>query len=299
MRIFVTGATGFIGSAVVAELLAAGHHVTGLARSDNAADMLAAAGAEAHRGALDDLDSLTRGAAASDGVVHLAFIHDFSRYAANGEVDLRAVEALGAALAGSGRPLVITSATTVVVPKQGPASEDDAGNPASTSMPRVGSEEAIIRLASKGVRASVVRLPPSVHGDGDRAFVPALIAIARAKGVSAYMGDGADRWPAVHLRDAARLFRLAVEKAPAGSRLHGVGEEGVPVRAIADVIGRRLNIPVVAKSPEDAAVHFGWLAGFLSTDCPASSAKTRQLLDWHPGEQGLVADLDHPRYFGV
>lgn len=298
MRIFVTGATGFIGSAVVSELLSSGHHVMGLARSDASADMLAAAGAEVHRGALGDLDSLKRGAAASDGVIHLAFIHDFSRYAANGETDLKAVEAMGAALAGSGRPLVITSATTVVVPKQRPASEDDAGDPASTSMPRVASEEAIQRLASQAVRASVVRLPPSVHGDGDRAFVPALIATARDKGVSAFVGDGANRWPAVHRRDAARLFRLAVERAPAGSRLHGVGEEGVPVRAIAEVIGRRLNLPVVAMSPEEAARHFGWLAGFLSTDCPASSAKTRQLLDWHPSEQGLVADLDHARYFG-
>ncbi len=298
MRIFVTGATGFIGSAVVSELLVAGHHVTGLARSDAAAAMLAAAGAEAHRGTLDDPGSLKRGAAASDGVIHLAFIHDFLQYAANGETDLRAVEAIGAALAGSGRPMVITSATTVVVPKYGPATEDDPGDPASTSMPRVASEEAIMRLASQGVRSSVVRLPPSVHGDGDRAFVPALIALARDKGVSAYIGDGANRWPAVHRLDAARLFRLAVEGAPAGSRLHGVGEEGVPVRTIAEVIGRRLNVPVVAKSPKDAPAHFGWLTGFLGADCPASSAKTRQLLDWQPTEPGLIADLDHPRYFG-
>ena len=165
-------------------------------------------------------------------------------------------------------------------------------------MPRVASEEATLRLASQGVRSCVVRLPPSVHGEGDRAFVPALIAIARDKGLSAYIGDGANRWPAVHRLDAARLFRLAVERAPAGSRLHGVADEGVPVRAIAEVIGRRLGVPVVAKSPEEAAAHFGWLAGFLGADCPASSARTRQLLDWHSTEPGLIADLDHPRYFG-
>jgi nucleoside-diphosphate-sugar epimerase len=297
MRIFVTGATGFIGSAVVRELVGAGHEVVGLARSDAAAHALAAAGAQSHRGALDDLDSLQRGAAASDGVIHLAFIHDFSQYAANGETDLRAVEAMGAALAGSGKPLVITSGTTVFVPSGRSLTEDDAGDPASVGAPRVASEEAVMRLAAQGVRASVVRLPPSVHGDGDRAFVPALIAIAREKSVSAHVGDGLNRWPAVHRLDAARLFRLAVEQAPAGSRLHGVGDEGIPVGQIADVIGRRLGVPVVSLSPEEAADHFGWLAGFLSVDCPASSARTQALLGWETLQPGLIADLDHPRYF--
>jgi nucleoside-diphosphate-sugar epimerase len=297
MRVFVTGATGFIGSAVVQELIAAGHQVVGLARSDAAATALVAAGAEPHRGALDDLDRLKRGAEAADGVIHLAFIHDFSRYAANGETDLRAVEAMGSALAGSRRPLVVTSGTTVFVPPGRPLTEDDAGNPASVGAPRVASEEAVMRLAQQGVRASVVRLPPSVHGDGDRAFVPALIGIARATGISAHVGDGRNRWPAVHRLDAARLFRLAMENASAGSRLHGVADEGVMVRDIAEVIGRRLNLPVVSKSPEEAAVHFGWLAGFLGVDCPASSAKTRVLLGWQPTHTGLIADLDHPRYF--
>jgi nucleoside-diphosphate-sugar epimerase len=297
MRVFMTGATGFIGSAVVRELLGAGHEVVGLARSVAAADALAALGAQAHRGALDDLDSLHRGAAASDGVIHLAFIHDFSQYAANGETDLRAVEAMGSALAGSGKPLVITSGTTVFVPAGRALTEDDAGDPASVGAPRVASEEAVMRLAAKGVRASVVRLPPSVHGDDDRAFVPALIAIAREKGISAHVDDGLNRWPAVHRLDAARLFRLAIEQAPAGSRLHGVGDEGIPVRHIADVIGKRLNVPVISLSPEEAAGHFGWLAGFLSADCPASSTRTQALLGWRPVQHGLIADLDHPRYF--
>jgi len=297
MRVFATGATGFIGSAVVQELLGAGHEVVGLARSDSAVGALAAMGAQAHRGALDDLGSLRRGADDADGVIHLAFIHDFSQYAANGETDFRAVEAMGAALAGSGKPLVITSGTTVFVPEGRSLIEDDAGDPASVGAPRVASEEAVMRLAAQGVRASIVRLPPSVHGDGDRAFVPALIAIAREKGVSAHVGDGLNRWPAVHRLDAAQLFRLAVEQAPAGARLHGVGEEGIPVRQIADVIGKRLNAPVVSLSPEEVADHFGWLAGFLSADCPASSAKTQALVGWRPVQEGLIADLDHSRYF--
>jgi nucleoside-diphosphate-sugar epimerase len=297
MRVFVTGATGFIGSAVVQELIGAGHTVVGLTRSDAAATALVAAGAEPHCGSLDDLDSLKRGAKAADGVIHLAFIHDFSQYVANGETDLRAVEAMGSALAGSGRPLVVTSGTTVFVPPGWSLTEDDAGDPASVGAPRVASEDAVLRLAEQGVRASVVRLPPSVHGDGDRAFVPALIGIARATGVSAHVGDGRNRWPAVHRLDAARLFRLALENAPAGSRLHGVADEGVMVRDIAEVIGRRLNLPVVSKPPEEAAVHFGWLTGFLGIDCLASSAKTQALLGWQPTQAGLIADLDHPRYF--
>lgn len=296
MRVFVTGATGFIGSAIVPELIGAGHQVLGLARSDAAAASLAAVGAEAHRGALDDLDSLRRGAAAADGVIHAAFIHDFSDYAGAGETDRRAVEALAETLAGSGRPLVVTSGTTVLPPGR-LGTEDDAPDPGSISLPRIASENIAVAAASRGVRGSAMRLPPSVHGDGDHAFVPALIGVARAKGVSAYVGDGANRWPAVHRLDAARLFRLALEAAPAGSRLHAVADEGVPVRDIAGVIGRRLNLPVVAVSAEEAGDHFGWLAHFLSIDNPTSSALTRERTGWSPVQPALLPDLDHGRYF--
>jgi len=296
MRIFVTGATGFIGSAIVQELLGAGHQVVGLARSDATAKSLATAGAEVHRGALDDLDSLRRGAAASDGVIHTAFVHDFSDYAGAGETDRLAVEAMGGAIAESGRPLVITSGTTVVTPGR-LSTEDEAADPNSPSAPRVASEEAVLALASQGVRASVVRLPPSVHGDGDRGFVPALIGIAREKGVSAYVGDGLNRWPAVHRLDAAHLFRLALEKGSAGARFHGVADEGVTVRDIADVIGRRLNVPIVAKSPEEAADHFGWLAHFVVIDSPASSTRTQEQLGWRPSQPALIPDLDRAHYF--
>lgn len=298
MRVFVTGATGFIGSAIVQELINAGHQVVGLARSDAAADALTRLGIEVHRGALDDLDSLKRGAAASDGVIHTAFIHDFSDYAANGETDRRAVEALGAALVGSDRPLVITSGT-MVLPSGRLGSEDEESDPNSTAAPRVASEKVALSMASQGVRASVVRLPPSVHGDGDRAFVPALIAIAREKGVSAYVGDGLNRWPAVHRLDAAHLFRLALEKGSAGARFHGVADEGVPVKQIAEVISQHLNVPIVAKSPEEAADHFGWLGHFLSVDCPASSALTQERLEWIPRQPGLIADLDRAAYFEI
>jgi nucleoside-diphosphate-sugar epimerase len=296
MRIFVTGATGFIGSAIVQELLNAGHQVIGLARSDAAADTLTKWGVETHRGALDDLDSLKRGAAASDGVIHTAFIHDFSNYAANGETDRLAVEAIGTALVGSDRPLVVTSGTAVL-PAGRLGSEDEEADPNSAAAPRVASEQVVLAMAAHGVRASVVRLPPSVHGDGDRAFVPALIAIAREKGVSAYVGDGSNRWCAVHRLDAVHLFRLALEQGAAGARFHGVADEGVPVKQIAEVIGRRLNLPVVAKSPEAAADHFGWIGHFLSADCPASSALTRERLGWVPRQPGLIADLDRAGYF--
>ena len=296
MRIFVTGASGFIGSAIVPELIGAGHRVLGLARSEASARAITAAGAEAHRGALDDPESLGRGAAASDGVIHTAFIHDFSDLAAAGKADRLAIESLGAALADSGRPLVVTSGMAHLAPGR-IGTEDDGPDPGARVAHRIASEESTLALASRGVRASVLRLPPSVHGDGDHGFVAALIGIARNKGVSAYVGDGQNRWPAVHRLDAAHLFRLALEKGAAGTRFHGVAEEGVPFRHIAAVIGRRLNIPVVAKSREEAPGHFGWMAHFAGLDCPASSARTQELLGWRASRPGLIADLDHGRYF--
>jgi nucleoside-diphosphate-sugar epimerase len=293
MRIFVTGATGFIGSATVSELIHAGHQVLGLARSDEGAASLAAAGAQVLRGSLEDLDSLRSGAANSDGVIHLAFIHDFSNYAASAETDRRAIEALGAALAGSDRPLVVTSGTLLLQRKSSLATENDE---AVSNFPRK-SEAAAFALASEGVRVSVVRLPPSVHGDGDHGFVPRLFAIAREKGVSAYVGDGLNHWPAVHRLDAARLYRLAIEKGSAGSRYHGVADEGVVFRDIARVIGRHLSVPVVSKSTEEAADHFGWMSHFVSIDCPASSVETQQQLGWRPTHPSLIADIGRRIYF--
>lgn len=298
MRVFLTGASGFIGSAVVPELIGAGHQVLGLARSEASAASLAAMGAEVHQGSLDDLDSLRSGAAASDGVIHCAYIHDFSDMAGAAEADRGAIEAFGAALAGTGRSLVITSGTLFVALGR-LATEEDTPTAGPDAHPRVASEGLALALASQDVRASVIRLPPSVHGDGDKGFVPALINIARAKGVSAYVGDGSNHWPAVHRLDAARLYRLALEKGSAGSRYHGVGEEGVPVREIAEVIGRRLGIPVVSKSPEEAADHFGFLGYFLGVNGPASSALTREQLGWQPAQPGLIADLEHGTYFGA
>jgi nucleoside-diphosphate-sugar epimerase len=298
MHVFVTGATGFIGSAVVQELIGAGHQVLGLARSDAAASLLIAAGAEVHRGDLEDLDSLRSGAAASDGVIHAGFIHDFSWFKEVCDTDRPAIEALGSALVGSERPLIVTSGTLLVTPGR-IAIEEDVPN-ASGHNPRVASEEAADAVRLLGARVSVVRLPPSVHGEGDHGFVPILIGIAREKGVSAYVGDGLNRWPSVQRLDAARLFRLALEKAPAaGTRFHGVAEEGVAFRNIAEVIGKRLNIPVVSKSPEEATAHFTWVAHFAAIDGPASGKQTRESLGWHPTQPGFIADIDTESYFSV
>jgi nucleoside-diphosphate-sugar epimerase len=296
MRVFLTGATGFVGSAIVQELINAGHQVVGLARSEASAAALAAAGAEVHHGALNDVNSLKRGAAASDGVIHTAYIHDFSNIAASGVTDRLAVEALASALADSGRPLVITSGIAALTPGR-LRTELDAPNPQSAGKHRIPSEEVAIAMASSGVRTSVVRLPPSVHDHGDHGFVPALIGIARQKGVSAYIGDGANRWPAVHRQDAARVFRLALEKGTAGSVFHAIGDEGIATRDIAEVIGRQLNLPVVAKSPAEVAEHFSWLGHFFGTDCPASGALTQEWLEWRPEHPGLIQDLEQGSYF--
>lgn len=295
MHIFVTGATGFVGSAVVDELLRAGHTVTGLARSDAAAAALAAAGVAVHRGSLEDLESLRAGAAASDAVVHTAFNHDFSRFAENGAAERTAIEALGSALAGTERPLIVTSGVALIAPGR-LITEDDIRDTSAVPFPR-DPESVAAAAAARGVRVSVIRLAPSVHGEGDHGFVPTVIAFAREHGASKYAGDGKNRWPGVHRRDAARLYRLALERAAEHAIYHAVADEGVPFRQIADVIGRRLNLPVVSASGNDVEAHFGWFARFAQIDAPASSAETRQLLAWHPTEPALLDDLDSAAYF--
>ncbi|MEU9125428.1 SDR family oxidoreductase [Streptomyces sp. NPDC048506] len=291
MRVFVTGASGWVGSAVVPELIGAGHQVLGLARSDSSAAAVAAMGAEPVRGDLYDLDALRAGAADCDGVVHLAFIHDFARFEASIRADARAIETLADALEGSGKPLVVTAGTPVAPGRV--ATEHDAPVPGSLGEGRDANAKAALAAAARGLRPSVVRLPRTVHGAGDAGFVARLVATARDKGVSGYVGDGSSRWPAVHVRDTARLYRLALEHAPAGSVLHAVADEGVPVRDIAAAIGRHLDLPTGSAPAED----FGFLGGILAVDQPASSAATRALLDWRPVQPGLVADLDEGHYF--
>ena len=295
MRIFLTGATGFIGSAIVPELINAGHQVLGMTRSDAGAASLKAAGAEVHRGTLEDVESLRSGAAKSDGVIHTAFDHDFSNFVANCEKDRRAIEAMGDALAGSDRPLVITSGTGMgsAAPGQ-PATEDKVNF--EHPNPRVASEKAGVSVAERGVKVSVVRLP-QVHDPMKQGLITPYIEVARRKGVVAYAGEGLNRWPAVHVLDAARLYRLAFEKHEAGSRYHAVAEEGVPVREIAEVIGRGLKMPVKSLPAEEVAAHFGFLAAFMGLDMPASSAWTQQRLGWHPTGPGLIADLEEMKCF--
>ncbi|MFI8454422.1 SDR family oxidoreductase [Kitasatospora sp. NPDC085464] len=291
MRVFVTGASGWVGSAVVPELIGAGHEVLGLARSDTSAAAITAAGAEVLRGDLDDLDALKAGATDCDAVIHLAFIHDFSRFDASVQTDARAIETLAAALEGSGKPLVVTGGTTAVPGRV--ATEHDTSAPGSPGAGRDANTKAALDSATRGVRPSVVRLPRTVHGEGDGGFIAQLVTAARGKGVSGYVGDGTSRWPAVHVRDAARLYRLALEQALAGSVLHAVADEGVPVREIAETIGRHLGLPTAPVPAED----FGFLGRILAVDQPASSALTRELLDWRPSGPGLVEDLDKGHYF--
>ncbi|KAB8144481.1 SDR family oxidoreductase [Chloroflexia bacterium SDU3-3] len=292
MHIFVTGATGFVGSAVVRELLDAGHSVVGLARSDAGVAALASAGAAVQRGTLEDLDILGSTAAAADGVIHTAFIHNFNDFATSVVADRRAIEALGAALEGSGRPLIVTSGMAGLAVGRA-ATEDDVPD---ESFPRV-SEKVGLSFVERGVRAMAMRLPPSVHGKGDHGFVPQLISVARERGVSAYVGAGENRWASVHRPDAARLYRLALEKGEAGTRLHAIGDEGVPARVIAEVIGRHLGVPVVSIPAERAAEHFGWIGAFFAIDIPGSSTITEQRFGWKAQGLGLIEDLEQGHYF--
>lgn len=294
MRVFLAGATGFIGSAIIPELINAGHQVLGLTRSESGAKSLRAAGAEPYLGDLEDLESLRRGAAMSDGVIHTAFNHNFSDFAAVCEQDRQVIEAIGGVLAGSDRPLIITSGTGMGNAAPGQPATEDHFNPNHPN-PRKASELAGASVAERGVNVSVVRLP-QVHDTVKQGLITYAVALAREKGVSPYVGDGLNRWPAVHVLDAARLYKLALEKQAPGSRYHAVAEEGVPVRDIAEVIGRGLKVPVVSLSPEEAPAHFGWLAMFVGYDMPASSAQTQERLHWNPSGPGLLADLEQMRY---
>jgi nucleoside-diphosphate-sugar epimerase len=296
MRVFVTGASGHIGSAVVPELIGAGHEVVGLARSEASADALTAVGAKVQRGDLDDLQGLGEAAAAADGVIHLAFKHELGDIATAAQFDLRAVQAMAAALEGSGKPLVSTSGTLLLAL----AAPGRLGTEADTAEggPRVDSENRVIASSRRSVRSSAIRLAPVVHSSLDHhGFTPMLIATAREKGVAAYVGDGSNRWPALHTLDAARLYRLALESAPPGTRLHGTADSGVLFRDIAEVIGRHLRLPVESIGPEDANEHFGFLGPLVALDNPTSSARTRELLGWRPTHPGLLEDLDEGHYF--
>lgn len=296
MRVFLTGATGWIGSAAVPELLQAGHQVIGLARSEKAAAALTTAGATVQRGSLDDLDSLRAGAAASDAVVHLGFKHDFSDAATAGRTERAAIEAMGDTLAGSDRPLLLASGVALIAPGR-VVTEHDAVPTSGPDSPRGGSEQLALEYAERAVRSVSLRFAPTVHGEGDHGFLSTIVGVARDKGASGYVGDGSNRWPAVHRLDAAHLIRLALEKAPAGSVVHGVGEEGIPAREIADVIGRGLDVPVTSVAPEDVAAHFGWIGAFFGLDIPASSTLTQQMLGWTPTHPGLLEDLEAGHYF--
>jgi nucleoside-diphosphate-sugar epimerase len=296
MKVFVTGASGFIGSAIVKELILAGHEVIGLARSEASAKSIAALGAKVHRGDIQDLESIRNGAAMADGVIHTAFNHDFSKFKDNCEADRKVIEAFGAALMGSDRPLIVTSGTALVSPGQ-IAIEDKAPMADANVIPRIASEEAAQSILFRGVNVSIVRLSPSVHGEGDHGFVPLLITMAREKGVSAYVEGGQNRWTAVHRFDAAKLYRLALEKAAPGARYHGVAEEEIAFHQIAEVIGQQLGLPIVSKSKSEAAAHFGWFSHFAAIDCPASSKLTRERLGWRPSHPTLLEDLKNSDYF--
>lgn len=294
MRVFVTGASGWVGSAVVEELIAAGHEVAGLARSDRSAEKLSGTGTSIVRGAIEDLDVLRSAAVEADGVIHTAFNHDWSRFAENCAADKAAIETLGAALEGTHKPLIVTSGVALLAPGR-LASEEDVAPPVTVSFPRA-SEAVVEDLRGRGLRACAVRLAPSVHGVGDHGFVPRLAGIARDKGVSAYIGDGQNRWPAVHRRDAARLFCLALDRPEAGP-FHAVAEEGVALKDIAEAIGRQLELPVKSVAAEEAAAQFGWFAPFVGIDAPTSSTRTRDALGWRSKERPLLADLVDPTYF--
>jgi nucleoside-diphosphate-sugar epimerase len=292
MRVFVTGATGFIGTALVPELIGAGHLVLGLARSDAGAAALTAAGAEIHRGSIEDLDSLKSGAAAADAVIHLAFNHDFSRWAENSEADRRVIEAIGSVLAGSDKPFIVSSGTAAAHTPGRLTTEED---PPNSPIPRVASEHAADAAAAKGARVMVMRLA-QIHDPVKQGLITPLVAIALEKGVSAYVGDGGNCWPAAHVSDVAHLYRLALEKGVAGARYNAVAEEGVPMRKIAEAIGRGLKMPAVSITPEEAEAHFGWLGQLAGFDIPASSALTQERLGWHPTGPGLISDLERMRY---